>query len=252
MHSYNIVTFEEVTSTNEIALQAEKTDGLSDTVYVADRQTAGRGRRGRTWESSETQNLYFSLLLCPKVSVDRVHMVTLVMAYALAKAIRELTGENSAQIKWPNDIVVNGKKVAGILTEMGFREDKSFFVVIGVGVNLGEQVFKGELQDKATDIQSQYGCKLDKMILLERVLEVFEREHKIFEKQEDLSFLLPRYNGMLINKGKHVKVLDPKGEYQGIADGINEVGELLVRMSDGRVEYVYAGEVSVRGIYGYV
>ena len=252
MHSYNIVTFEEVTSTNEIALQAGKTDGLSDTVYVADRQTAGRGRRGRTWESSKTQNLYFSLLLCPKVSVDRVHMVTLVMAYALAKAIRELTGENSAQIKWPNDIVVNGKKVAGILTEMGFREDKSFFIVIGVGVNLETQDFEEELRDKATDIQTQYGCKIDKMTLLEKVLEFFEKECKIFVKQQDLSSLLSEYNGMLVNREKCVRVLDPKGEYQGVATGINEVGELLVQMSDGSMKNVYAGEVSVRGVYGYV
>jgi len=252
MHSYNIVTFEEVTSTNEIALQAGKTDGLSDTVYVADRQTAGRGRRGRTWESSGTQNLYFSLLLCPKVSADRVHMVTLVMAYALAKAIRELTGENSAQIKWPNDIVVNGKKVAGILTEMGFREDKSFFIVIGVGVNLETQDFEEELRDKATDILTQYGCKIDKMTLLGKTLEFFEKECKIFVKQQDLSFLLSEYNGMLVNRERCVKVLDPKGEYQGVATGINEVGELLVQMSDGSVKNVYAGEVSVRGIYGYV
>lgn len=252
MHSYSIVTFEEVTSTNEIALQAGKTESLSGMVYVADRQTAGRGRRGRTWESSVTQNLYFSLLLCPKVNADKAHMVTLIMAYALAQAIREITGEDSAQIKWPNDIVIDGKKVAGILTEMGFREDKSYYVVIGVGVNLGEQEFTEELSDKATDIQTQYGCLLDKMALLGKVLEVFDNECKIFEKQQDLSFLLPRYNGMLVNKGRHVKVLDPKGEYQGVAVGINEGGELLVEMQDKSVRSVYAGEVSVRGIYGYV
>lgn len=252
MHSYHIRKFEEVTSTNEIALQAGKTEFASGTVYVADRQTAGRGRRGRTWESSKTQNLYFSLLLCPKVPTDKAHMLTLVMAYALADAIRELAGEKIAQIKWPNDIVVNGKKVAGILTEMGFREDKSFYVVIGVGVNLGKQEFSEELRDKATDVCTECGHEIDKMELLSRTLELFEKECKIFEKREDLTSLLPLYNGMLINRGKHVKVLDPKDEYQGIAQGINEVGELLVEMPDGKVECVYAGEVSVRGIYGYV
>lgn len=252
MHSYSIITFEEVTSTNEIALQAGKTDGLSGTVYVADRQTAGRGRRGRTWESSKTQNLYFSLLLCPKVAADRAPMLTLIMAYALAKAIRELTGEATAQIKWPNDIVIGGKKVAGILTEMGFREDKSYYVVIGVGVNLGKQEFGEELSDKATDIETQYGYGLDKETVLKKVLGLFEKECKIFEKQQDLSFLLDRYNGMLINKGKRVRVLDPKGEYEGEAQGINVGGELLVRKDDGSIALVYAGEVSVRGLYGYV
>lgn len=252
MHSYHIIQFEEVTSTNEIALQAGKTEFASGTVYVAKRQTAGRGRRGRTWESSLAQNLYFSLLLCPKVAADKAHMVTIVMADALASALRDMTGSEDIFIKWPNDIVMDGKKVSGILTEMGFREDGSYYVVVGVGVNVGKQQFADELSQKATDLESQCGVVLTKEKLLETVLVQFEKRYEKFETVGDLSFLLPHYNGMLINRGRNVRVLDPKGEYEGVSAGINTAGELLVKMSDGSVKNVYAGEVSVRGIYGYV
>lgn len=252
MHGMDIRKFEEVTSTNELAFEAGKTGLQSATVFVADRQTAGRGRRGRTWESSKTQNLYFSLLCCPEVPADVAHRTTIIMATALTETIRELTGREDAYIKWPNDVVMNGCKVAGILTEMGFREDKGYFVVIGVGVNLGKQEFSEEIRLTATDIESASGVRLDKEILLEKTLERFMEKCKIFEKTRELSFLLPTYNGMLVNRGNHVKVLDAKGEYEGRAEGINAGGELLVTMENGEVKCVYAGEVSVRGLYGYV
>lgn len=232
------------------------------TVLVADRQTAGKGRRGRAWESPAGTNLYFSLLLRPKFTPDKASMLTLLMAYAVREALeRQMTAVKSplhCAIKWPNDIVLNGKKICGILTEMHLAGTSIHHVVIGVGINVGKQDFAPELGDKATSLEVECGQVFDRSQLLAGILQIFEKEYETFAAQgatagtQSLAAWKDRYNACLVNKDREVCVLDPKGEYRGVARGINDTGELLVELADGTVTEVYAGEVSVRGIYGYV
>lgn len=222
---------------------------LHGSVYTADMQTSGRGRRGRAWDSPAGENLYFSLLLRPQLPADKASMLTLVMAMAVAEAVRSY--EADALIKWPNDIVLHGKKICGILTEMHLGAEGSYFVVVGVGVNVKQRDFAPEIMDKATCLEKELNKEMDREELLGKILESFENFYREFTLRGDFYLLSTLYNDILINRDNIVKVLDPKGEFTGIARGINELGELLVEKEDGEIVAVYAGEVSVRGLYGY-
>lgn len=246
----NLIFHRETGSTN-IDAKAEAEQGAPEgTLVVTECQNAGRGRKGRSWSSPEGCNIYFTLLLRPACQPDQACMLTLVMALAVAEAIREQGLD--AGIKWPNDIVVSGKKVCGILTEMSAEPDYIHYVVIGTGINVNQESFPEEIRQTATSLKNEKGEHVARAALLSCVMEHFERAYESFCASFDLSGLLPDYQRLLVNKDAPVKVLDPKGEFCGIARGINDRGELLVEREDGRMETVYAGEVSVRGIYGYV
>lgn len=243
--------YEKTGSTNIQAKMEGENGGQSGMLFVADQQTAGRGRRGRSWDSPAGTNVYFTLLLKPDFAPDKAAMLTIVMAMAVARGI-EKAGVPNPGIKWPNDIVVNGKKVCGILTEMSTEREYIQHVVIGVGINVKKQDFAPEIADKATTLEVECGYPVSRSALVADIMEAFEEYYESFVQTEDLSGLQEAYDAMLVNKGREVCVLDPKGEYRGIARGINATGELLVEMPDGSIREVYAGEVSVRGIYGYV
>lgn len=244
----NVIYLEQTDSTNEeIRRRAKGTkEGL---VVVADRQTKGKGRRGRTWISEEG-NLYMSILLRPQISPDRASVLTLVMAYSITEVFRK--EEIPVWIKWPNDIILADKKVCGILTEMHMEEKGEFLVISGVGINLDQTAFPEELQEQATSIFLETGKEMKREVLVEEILNQFEKNYNLFLEREDLTFLQDSYNAYLINCGKEVRVLEPSGEYQGVAKGINKEGELLVEKENGEEMKVFAGEVSVRGLFGYV
>lgn len=243
--------FDTLASTNlQAKLSAENGAG-EGTLIVADMQTAGRGRKGRSWSSPAGTNLYFTLILRPDFGAEPVSAVTLVMGIAVAEGIRKTCGAE-AGIKWPNDIVVNGKKVCGILAEMSVEREYVHYAVIGVGINVGQQEFPPEIRETAASLCQECGRIVSRGELILNVMKAFEDNYKVFRNSRSLAGLTEKYEKLLVNKGRQVRVLDPKGEFQGLAKGINEKGELLVEREDGTVTAVFAGEVSVRGIYGYV
>lgn len=248
-----IYHYDKTGSTNIDAKRLAEEGAPHGTTVVAEQQNQGRGRRGREWESPAGTAVYMSIVLKPDFAPDKASMLTLVMALSVAEAITELTGLE-AVIKWPNDIVVNKKKVCGILTEMSAELDYIHYVVIGVGINANNSLseFTEELRKTATSLKIESGKSVSRAAMVERVLFYFEKNYDIFVRKLDLSELQEAYQKHLINLNADVKVLDPKGEYNGIARGINTTGELLVEKEDGTIEAVYAGEVSVRGLYGYV
>ena len=260
--------YEEIDSTNLEAVRLAKTTGgaiKAPFLVCAKRQTDGRGRAGRTWQSDEG-GLFFSLYLNPTFEPGNASMLTVVMAVAVSKAIekyfadyakQETEGKAEIAIKWPNDVVLNKKKIVGILTTLQLADgqtegDEPYGVVIGVGVNTNQGCFAEDLADKATSISNEIGVSILDEILLKYIEEYFMQAYTTFEKEQNLSFLKADYEGMLINVNKQVKVLDPSGEYLAVAKGINDKGHLLVTKEDDVLVEVYAGEVSVRGIYGYV
>lgn len=246
------IVYKEVTSSTNADVRRMAEDGAKNgLLVVADGQTLGKGRRGREWESPKGTNLYFSMLLKPNFSPDKASMVTLVAAYSVAAVIRENTGLD-AKIKWPNDIVVGKKKVCGILTEMSMERDYIHHIVVGIGINVNEEEFPSELEGMATSLKNEKGSIVSRANLLSDILLQFETDYATFLEAESLKPFVDEYNKMLVNKGSLVKVLDPKGEFSGIAGGISEDGMLIVFKENGQIEKVYAGEVSVRGMYGYV
>lgn len=249
-----VCVYETIDSTNAEVFRLAENGAVHGTVVTADMQTAGRGRRGRSWDSPPGDNLYFSLLLRPDIAPDKAPMLTLVMAVAAARAIGQMTGLE-AGIKWPNDLVMNKKKVCGILTEMRMLQSKIDHVIIGVGINVRDRVFTEELQDKATSLEAVCGDNgkiISREQLLALILEGFEDLYEAFVVAGNLTPLLDTYNQMLINKDREVTVLDPQGAYNAVARGITATGGLVVELPDGTSREVFAGEVSVRGIYGYV
>lgn len=245
-----LLFYPETGSTNIDAKKAAEEGAPEGTLVVTDCQNTGRGRRGRSWSSPEGCNLYFTLLLRPECKPEQACMLTLVMALAAAEAVTELG--IGAGIKWPNDIVVQGKKVCGILTEMSAEADYIHYVVIGCGINVNQMDFPEGIRETATSLALEKGERITRSALLLSIMEHFEKAYGTFRETWNLAALLPAYHSYLLNKDAQVRVLDPKAEFCGIARGINETGELLVERENGELERVYAGEVSVRGIYGYV
>ena len=246
-----VIFLEETDSTNVRArILAE--EGLGHgALVVADNQVGGKGRRGRSWHSPKGTSIAMSLILKPDLEAQKASMLTLVQAMVVAKAVEEICGLE-AQIKWPNDILVNEKKVCGILTEMNLEMMDISSIVIGTGINVNQEEFPQDISEIATSLKIEKKRSQSRADLIERICELFEEYFEKFMETKDLSAILEEYNSRLISQGRMVKVLDPKGEYCAEALGINELGELQVQRTNGEIVNVYAGEVSVRGIYGYV
>lgn len=246
-----IAYFDEIDSTNIKAKELAEQGYPNGTLVVADQQVSGRGRRGRSWESPSGTGIFMTLMLKPEINPNNASMLTLVAALAVAKAIKEVTGLD-AQIKWPNDIVINGKKICGILTEMSAQFDYINHIVIGIGINVHNEVFSEEIAHMASSLlRESQGKKFRRAEIIEKILEYFEEYYEIYLETEDLTALTGEYNKILVNMNKSVRVLDPKDEFEGKAMGITAKGELIVDTWESR-KLVSSGEVSVRGIYGYV
>ena len=239
----------EIDSTNLWIKRLAKEGAPEGTLALAEFQSAGRGRLGRSWEVPEGTSVMMSILLRPKFEPQYAPMLTLVMGMAVAKAVKTLGFDVS--IKWPNDVVVSHKKICGILTEMGVRDGKIDYAVIGVGINVNIKEFPEEMADKATSLYLESGKEFDRSQIPGLVMEAFEEYYEKFAATCDLSGLKEEYESILANYNQPVRVL-AKEPYEGVARGITDGGELLVEKTDGTIVAVSAGEVSVRGLYSYV
>lgn len=249
-----IIYFKETDSTNNQAKRLAMEGAEHGTLVVADRQTAGKGRLGRSWTSPAGTGIFMSLILKPAFKPEHASMLTLVAALATAKALEQETGLKP-MIKWPNDLVVNKKKVTGILTEMSADVEHIDYVVVGIGINVNMTEFPEEIRETATSLRLEAGHEVDRASLITAFLKHFDEEYERFEKTEDLTLLQEEYNERLINREKEVRILDPAhpdGGYNGRALGINEAGGLLIERENHEIEAITSGEVSVRGVYGYV
>lgn len=249
----NIVCYDVTDSTNLRVKQLGDEGAPHGTLVVADRQTAGRGRRGRSWESPAGCSIYMSVLLRPDIAPDKAPMLTLVMACSVAEGLRQCGksfGDPRIQIKWPNDIIINGKKLVGILTEMSTQIDYINHVTVGVGINVNTREFPEEIRETATSLYMECGHPVKRAPIIAAIMERLEVNYKKFIETKDLTKLLDTYHSMLVNLDRDVRILGEREQYQAHALGITPTGELIVRREDGREEEIYAGEVSVRGVYG--
>lgn len=248
----NTIYWEEtVDSTNTWAKHLAEDGAPHGTVVMADEQIQGKGRRGRQWTMQKGTSIAMTVILKPDMPPERASMLTLVEGLSVAQTIQKLYGLD-AGIKWPNDVVVSKRKICGILTEMSAQMDYINYIVIGTGINTNVREFPEELKDIATSLMIEVGHEVKRAELAAALLEIFENNYEIFAKTWDLSGLCQAYNDILINKDAQVRVLQPGNEYIGTARGIDVMGQLLVEREDQTIEKVYAGEVSVRGLYGYV
>jgi len=241
--------FEQIDSTNQEAKRHALSGQRINQLFVADEQTAGRGRLGRTWASQRKEGLWFSLLLYPEIQPEQASTLTLVAASAMSKAIEKTTGLDVG-IKWPNDLILGRKKVCGILTEMSAEINHLHYVIVGIGTNLGQMTFDDALKDKATSIRAE-GKSITAKALLEAFLETFEQDYNRF-CQQDISCVIEEQKKRSVTIGRRVCITRGNEQLEAEAIDIDNEGKLVVRFDDGSVTALFSGEISVRGINGYV
>lgn len=249
-----IYCYDTIDSTNNQAKKEAENDACDKSLFVAECQTGGKGRRGRTWISPPKSGIFMSYLLKPDIMPTQASTLTLVAALAVAKGITNVVQKYGkaieCNIKWPNDIVLNKKKIVGILTELSAELDCVNYVVVGIGINVNNKEFPEEIKDTATSIYNETKLSILRSEIIACIDKEFAKYYETFLETKDMSNLIDEYNAMLINKDNMVKVIYGNKEITGVAKGIENDGALLVE-SEGEIKKIIAGEVSVRGLYGY-
>lgn len=225
-------------STNERAKEYAKSSS-SDAIFIAEKQTAGRGRMGRRFESDESVGIYVSFLTHPTIRPDEAATLTVKAAVALSRAIEEVAGFTPS-IKWVNDLEFSGKKLAGILAEGKAVDDSHLsYAITGIGVNVYKRQFSSEISDIATTIEDASGKRVEREAIISRLTEELFRD-------EDYSDIISYYREHCSTIGCNITVKRIDSSFPARAIDVNEKGELLIEKENGEREYLYSGELSVR------
>lgn len=238
MMGKNIHYFKETESTNILARDmAGSVD--EGTVVIAESQTGGRGRMGRKWISPEG-GIWLSVVLKPRMQPLHAPRITLLAGVAVAKTIRNIG--LPAKIKWPNDVLINGKKVCGILTEIGAEMDSIQYVVVGVGIdaNVDTETFPEEFRDSSTSLKNELGHDINRVEFVQRLLSEFESLYMKFQK-EGFSSILEEWRNMSATIGEWVKITTQSRIIYGEAVGVDSDGALILETGEGRLEKIVAG-----------
>jgi BirA family transcriptional regulator, biotin operon repressor / biotin---[acetyl-CoA-carboxylase] ligase len=227
-------------STNDLASEAARNGASHGAMFLAEQQTAGRGRLGRRWHSPPGQNLYFSIVLRPELPADRLAPLTLVAGVAVADAIAMFVPSGDVKIKWPNDVLVGGRKVVGILVESSLVGEKVDYVVVGIGINVLQKAFDPEIDSIATSIALHATRPVRRMELLCALLEQLAKRLAQYSR-DGLESMTETLHGRDAALGRNVKCLAG----QGVGDGIEPDGRLRVLLADGTSVSIHSGEVEI-------
>lgn len=240
----NIHYYKQITSTQKLALELARKEASEGTTVIAEEQTEGRGRFDRTWYSPLGKGLYFSIVLKPKMPLQFIPQLTLLFSVALCRTIRQETGLD-AGIKWPNDIMIRDKKVAGILLESNAEDIRVHHVIAGVGINVNFQAhdFQDELQNVATSLRIESGKEMDRVHLLRKFMEELEKWYFHFQKQ-GFKHIRMLWEALNITLDRHVTVKSGDHLYTGIATAIDETGALILKTESGTMK-CYSGETTI-------
>lgn len=246
-----IIYLPEVSSTNE-ELKRCSAEGREGLTIISEKQSLGKGRLGRTWTSLEKKGIYMSVLLKPNIQPQEAAKLTQIAAASVTLALREFGID--AKIKWPNDIILNGKKICGILTEMSGELMQLDHVILGIGINthLDEEDLNEEIKEKASSIKLETGRDYERKMLLAGILNKFEELYYDFLDTKSISKSLAVCKENSIVLGREVRIIRKGMEEIKIALDLSEDGELIVKGADGKIEKIVSGEVSVRGLNGYI
>jgi len=237
----SIEVFEETTSTNDVVERLAR-DGVKEGVVVfAESQTKGRGRLGRKWSSPTHRGLWFSVLLRPALHPQEATQLTVIAATALRRAIKNVTGV-TADIKWPNDILVGGKKVAGILTEMSAEMDRVRHVILGIGLDVNQDEFPPELASIATSLKIAAGAEICRAEMAVEILRELDADY-VRVCAGKFPAIADEWEAACITIGKSVTVHVGDSKFRGRAESLDDDGALLVRTEHGLLERVIGGDV---------
>lgn len=241
-----IFHFSTISSTTEPAREEAQKDCAEGTLVVAEEQTGGRGRLGRTWYSPRYKGIFLSLVLRPQVNPTEVSQVTMLTSVALAQAVNKETGA-AAGIKWPNDLLVRGKKICGILADLNAEMDRVNYLILSAGINANNEPedFPGELKDTATSLKIETGRHVDRAGLVRACLESFEHWYTLWLDQ-GFEPVLSAWKDLSVSLNCPVRIHTLNKSWEGWAEDIDEDGALLLRLPNGDIQKLVSGEVSLR------
>lgn len=241
---HHIIHKQTVASTQRLAHEVALDHSPHGTVIIADEQTEAKGRVNRAWYSDKGTGMWMSFILRPAILPYMAPQLTLLTATVLAEVLDELT-DVRPQIKWPNDILIQGKKVAGILTEMQAEQDKIVYVIIGVGMNVNQLQtdFPDDIKDKATSLRAESNKKVELNLLIQRFLEQFEKRYTAYI-QEGFGGVKSSWENYGFRMNETLQITNGYQTWEGVFSGIAEDGALLAEKADGSLERVYSGEIS--------
>lgn len=244
--------FLEIGSTNDEALTCSRAGAPEGTLIYAERQTAGKGRLGRRWISPASAGLYFTLVLRPRQPLSRWPLLALVASFALLRSLQDLRTERlipkdlDIDLKWPNDVLLSGKKTAGILLETAFRGESADAAVVGVGVNITPESVPADLSDHATAIELEAGVSVPRRWLLVRFLNHFQRGYRLFSTGSHSEIIEQWKCSSTMWKNIEIVVTEGDRIRPAVTCGLTDTGALRIRTEDGSEETLLAGDVSIR------
>ncbi len=241
----NIVFLPETDSTNTQARQLAQEGAEDGTVVIADRQSRGKGRMGRFWVSPSGVNLYLSIILRPEIELRHATQMTFLTAVAVAEAI-ESVGDFTPHLKWPNDVLLNGRKIAGLLNELNAETEQIHFMVLGIGVNLNmeQDQFPSDLRSPATSLLVEGGKKISRLEFTRLLLKKIDKLYSLY-RDGGFAPILSAWEQRCHMLGRKVEVDYQHSRVVGVVKGLDEAGALLLSRTDGGEERVLAGDVKL-------
>lgn len=241
----NIHYEDSVESTQKIAHQLANEDVPEGTVVIAEEQISGRGRMERKWHSPKYTGIWMSLILRPNIPLQKAPQLTLLTAVSVVQAIEDLT-ELHPEIKWPNDILINGKKITGILTELQAESDRIHSIIIGIGINVNQRLtdFPLDLQNTATSIMIEKGSEISRASLIKSIFTQFEKMYLLYLAEGFLPIKL-LWESYATSIGKQLKARTLTGTIEGKALGITDDGVLRIQDSEGKIHQVYSADIEL-------
>lgn len=250
---HKVYHFDSIDSTNNMGKKLAAEGAREGTVIIAEEQTIGRGRLGRQWVSPKGTGIWMSIVLRPDIGPTEAPKITQITAAAVTLAIRKLT-ECEAGIKWPNDIIIQKKKVCGVLTEMSAELNSVNYIIVGMGinVNIDQNDFPTDIRNIATSIKSCTGKKVSRKMLVKEILKEFEKLYIDFIQTKNIKKSVAICKKYSVTLGNKVRIIDKTKELIAEAVDLTQDGELIIKNQTGEIQKVLSGEVSVRGIADYV
>lgn len=242
-----IIYLDTTGSTNDQVKKEAAKGAEEGLIIIAEEQQSGRGRKGRSWATTKGNSIAASILLKPPVSPESAFSITPVLALSIVQGLEKETGIRTG-IKWPNDIVLDNKKLCGILTEMNAELDRINYIVVGMGMNINQLSFPQELCDIATSLRIHKGEALSRKRIMASILNSFEKSYELYKK-EGLKPMVPMLEKYSVLIGKRVRLMAADSVWEGVALNMDDQGALIVRLDSGETTRVISGDVSVRGLY---
>ncbi len=239
-----IFFFKSIRSTMDYAKRIAERDEPEGTVVIADYQSHGRGRFGRVWKANPGENILMSIILRPKIPLEKFSIFPFLSAVAVAESIEKNIGVK-VTTKWPNDLLINGKKFCGILMEASITVEKGDFVILGIGINVNQSEFPRELQDHATSLYLSTGKIYDRAEIVKDILRQFEIEYENLNKDNDFKSVLERWKKRCEMLGKEIKLIQSGKVITGKAVDVDDMGFLLLEDDNSRIVKLSSGDVTV-------